>query len=563
MPNTRTRGSDRKSDRKKDKGGEGPEEKRALEERIDALFRELGGDSTSGALAQLEALVISHGGLLARRLKRLGAEALIGLMGSWASHSLKGVLGELARDADLEAPVRIKSLELLAEGGERIDRGQLELLRREELLFQEIGSWLEGKLQEGWPQGLIASLGTLPPSIPARVIGRLTRRHKEKAFPFLEALVHFEPFRRGEKGPSTDEPFQRMAEELMTAALTALGSLALPAAAQLLEEVARSADNKARQKEAKKSLYRLRSVHPELDLPSLPREVRSPLVPPEFKVLRAMASPIDGTGHRLFFLAKAQPMGKVKNVFLLGDDRQGILSCQVFETSKKSLSEVLGEVVARDQWVELAPGYWRALVEELHQKNSRSHLPVPEGYSAAVADLEEPSLLLRPLIYQELDEEAIRQNPYLLSRAPRLFDLEELAGWPFPQDRIEKYMEELRQVERGMIIISDVLKKEREEEIYLRAVQELFDAEVRAIYRRRLEEMAYFLWCTQRKEEAELALATALALEDLEGERIKEHPWAREMVHRSLDLAQKGGKREAAPLIVVPEISPLIKPPGR
>ncbi|MBI1987043.1 MAG: hypothetical protein HYS70_01670 [Nitrospinae bacterium] len=561
MPNTPTRDSYRKSDRKKDKGEKGPEEKRALEERMDCLFRDLGGDSPSGALDQLEALAISHGGLLARRLKRLGTEALMGLMESWGPRSLKGLLRELSRDVELEAPVRVKALELLAEGGETIDREQLELLHREELLFRQIGLWLEGRPDEGHPQELIASLETLP--LPAHVIGRLARRYKEKAFPFLEALVHFKPIRKEEEAPSPGRPFQWMGEEVIKGALAALGGLALPEAAQLLEEVARSAENKTCQKEAKKSLYRLRSLHPELDLPSFAREVRSPLASPEFKVLKAMASPIDGAGLRLFFLAKSQPMGKVKNVFLLGDDRQGILSCQVFETPKKSLSEVLEKVVAKDRWVELDPAYWRALVEELHQQNSRSHLPVPEGYPVAVADLEEYPSPFTPMIYRELDKEAIRHSPYLLSRAPRLFDLEELVGWSFPPNRMKKYLEDLRQVERGMIIISDVLKKEREEEIYGRAVLELFDAEARATYRRRMEEMAYFLWCTQRKEEAELALAVALGLEDLEGERIKEHPWAREMVHRSLDRAQKEGKREAAPLIVVPEISPLIKPPGR
>ncbi|MBI2877909.1 MAG: hypothetical protein HYY20_13620 [Candidatus Tectomicrobia bacterium] len=557
------RGSDRRSDRKKERKEGVLEGKKALEERIDHLLQEVRKDSPAEALEELKALAISHGGLLARRLKRWGTEPLLALMGSWDPRSWQEPLRELARDEELEAPVRIRALELLAEAGEPVDRGQLELLGQEERLFQEIGAWLEKGPEEALPQGLIASLGALPAPRPARIIGRLTRHFKERGFPFLEGLVHQGLIRRPEEARAPDRPVGEATAEILMAALEALGTLALPEAAQLLEEVARSAEDKAWQKEARRSLYRLKSLHPEMEIPTFTREVRTLFAPPERKVLKAMASFIDGAGHRLFLLAKALPMGKVRNAFLVGDDRQGIVSCQVFEVPKKSLPEVVEKFTRKDPWIDLDPGYWRALIEELRQQNARTHLPIPEGYFMAVADLEEPPSSLNPMIYQELNEETLRSNPYFLSRSPRLFEVQELAGWLFSPDQMGKYLQELRQVEQGMIIVSPTLKKEREEEVYARTVQELFDPETRATYRRRLEEMAYFLWRTQRKEEAELALAAALGLEQLEGERIKEHPWAREMVHRSFELAQERGGREATSLIVVPEVSPLIVPPGR
>jgi hypothetical protein len=56
-------------------------------------------------------------------------------------------------------------------------------------------------------------------------------------------------------------------------------------------------------------------------------------------------------------------------------------------------------------------------------------------------------------------------------------------------------------------------------------------------YRRRLEEMAYLLWHTQRPEDAKRALAAALAL-DRDGVDPAEHPFLRALFARSVEMAE-------------------------
>jgi hypothetical protein len=70
-------------------------------------------------------------------------------------------------------------------------------------------------------------------------------------------------------------------------------------------------------------------------------------------------------------------------------------------------------------------------------------------------------------------------------------------------------------------------------DIYRQAVEELFDKPRRALFRRRLEEMAYILWVTGKEKEARIALVAAREMEAVGG-ILYTHPFLLELIKRSL-----------------------------
>jgi hypothetical protein len=140
-------------------------------------------------------------------------------------------------------------------------------------------------------------------------------------------------------------------------------------------------------------------------------------------------------------------------------------------------------------------------------------------------------------MYHLVSPEEIRAQPAWLAQAPQLFEVKEFQGWHLPPDTVQKYREEIKRAADSPIIVSPALQQERAEALQKRTLREIFDAEKRALYRARLEEMAYLLWQTKRPDEAKRALASALALQE-EGMDPAEHPFLRGLFTRSVEMAE-------------------------
>ena len=77
-----------------------------------------------------------------------------------------------------------------------------------------------------------------------------------------------------------------------------------------------------------------------------------------------------------------------------------------------------------------------------------------------------------------------------------------------------------------------------------RAARDIFDSRTRRLYKRRFEEIAALLLIKQRGDEAKIVLAAALAF-DQESPLLPPHPFALELVKRSIALGQKAGEKRA------------------
>jgi hypothetical protein len=165
-----------------------------------------------------------------------------------------------------------------------------------------------------------------------------------------------------------------------------------------------------------------------------------------------------------------------------------------------------------------------------------------------------PPLPLKPLIYQFLNEEEWKGRSDLLDRSPSLFQLSYFQEWFLEEEEGKKYLGHLKEASESPLVLPPYQKEGRFIDIYRQAVSELFDPGRKSLYRRRLEEMAYFLWKTGKESDAQLCLAAALGMET-EGGVLSTHPFLLELVKRTLTARlEEEAKKKAK------EADLLIKP---
>ena len=102
------------------------------------------------------------------------------------------------------------------------------------------------------------------------------------------------------------------------------------------------------------------------------------------------------------------------------------------------------------------------------------------------------------------------------------------------------------------LVLSEVQRRARTEEVYRQALAELFPEVRRLLYKRRLEEMAYVLLKLEKPEEARMALAAAIDLER-PFNLFKPNPFLFELVVRSIlsKITGSEAKEEQEPSLII------------
>jgi hypothetical protein len=333
----------------------------------------------------------------------------------------------------------------------------------------------------------------------------------------------------------------------LAAVVEALSTIATPDAAALLTQIAAKTEAKALQKAARRALYRLKTmgVDTESVLPQEPR--KSVLEVPKLPIVAALASQIDFEGSRALYLARRRPFSGLVFVSLIINDQRGVLDCHAFPVTKKDLTRIVADIQADERLthVELPPAYVQQLVEESYQRNLSTGTPVPRDFQG-LRDLigtSDTPWEKRP-IYHVVSPEEIQAQPAWLSLSGRLLDVKEFQGWHLPWEVVQKYRDEVKRTAESPIIVSPALQQERIEALQKRTLHEIFEAEQCALYRVRLEEMAYLLWQTKRLDEAKRALAGALALQGDDVDPAA-HPFLRALFTRSVEMAEALEQQES------------------
>jgi len=284
---------------------------------------------------------------------------------------------------------------------------------------------------------------------------------------------------------------------------------------KLLHRMLEVSKEKQVQKMIKRSLYRLKMRGIFTDEPLRKKEV-SILRPPRTEIQQGFGSAIDSHGRRLLVLAIPHPgMGLIVIQGLVSDTK-GLVDVSEEELTRKRFKFFLEDLrkTFPIPLVEMESSYVGFLFTEAYQLALNSGQAPPKGYGGLKREIESVSKSYeKPLIYAHFQGDDIAGDDRNLQRGGDLLKADLFSGWKIEDDEIRPYADEVWEAKESKIVLAQTQKEARFQEIYLKALSELFSGEKRFLYKRRIEETAYLLFKSGREEEARVCLATAIDLE--------------------------------------------------
>jgi len=344
---------------------------------------------------------------------------------------------------------------------------------------------------------------------------------------------------------------QKAGLELAANAMDMIASLRTQAAADALAPLGADRNDAARAKQARRALHKL----------SLSGVKPAPVAPPPAaapepdKIYACFASPVDGEGTRSITIARINTYGTLSMaLFMLNEDLGVVDVLGAVPCSMSMWKRYLAEANEREQKlvpVELA--FCQRQIETAVARNERSKTRLPDRYymyaGLAMGTSEDRA---RPA---ELDAAAIQANADLLAKSSALFALPECNTWVLPPDDVRphalKMIAELRreqraQEERQAMPVTDLSQLQRQGTVINVATSALFDGARRAAFQDRLTYTADLLWRSDRIEEAQWAMAAALALAPESTLPVDQHPFLHEVTSASMLLAVQAEQMNAA-----------------
>jgi hypothetical protein len=303
-------------------------------------------------------------------------------------------------------------------------------------------------------------------------------------------------------------------------AVEALGHVRDEAAVRLLEQVASTRANKEVGKAARRALHALASTGLAVDVPrpSAQDAVFQPLPAEGVDWAGALASPFDAEGSRSLLVGQKRLPTGAATAIAVTSERGGLIYFQAAPQTHRQLDKEWQTFLNErpDTLAQEIPfGYAQWLLAEAAQQTTQLGNPIPEEYTAWLEFAgRHPASVSPTLIYEEVGVDPKEPPVVGASQAEELLDEVELAPWSLAIDTVSSYVDELVIARNSPIILSDAAEVTREYQIGARAADQLFTSEIRQQYRRRLEETALLFQRSERTEQAQAALASAIALAD-------------------------------------------------
>ena len=333
-----------------------------------------------------------------------------------------------------------------------------------------------------------------------------------------------------------------------------LATLSSEKSARLLRRMLDFAGEKKVRKTIKRSLYRLESRGIIVSEGPVKREA-SILRPLRAEPPKGFATSIDYTGHRLLVLVVPHA-GRGWSVI------HGLISDQ------EGLKNILGEEMSRKEFrgfferfrqelslplVEMEPSYIGYLFTQSYQATVDRERTPPQGYLSLKSEIESiKKEYERPLIYAHLRLDEVSEETWRANRGGDLLKNDLLADWRIEESLIRPYSDAVRETEASKLFLNQTQKEARFQEIYLKALSELFPDPRRSLYKRRLEEMAYVLLKLGKEEDARTALSTAIDLEK-PLQPLQPNPFLFQLVVKSIfiPLAKDYEQQKKEPSLIV------------
>ncbi|MBI2205609.1 MAG: hypothetical protein HYU41_17320 [Candidatus Rokubacteria bacterium] len=300
------------------------------------------------------------------------------------------------------------------------------------------------------------------------------------------------------------------------------------ASTDLLTRLAGDRADRGVRRAAKRALYRLAQRGITAPAPPPPRPVVARL--PE-RPTRAWLSAIDGSGSRATWIVFEGAFGGLDLCSLILADTLGVVEVAGGEISKKRLAAEL-EALRRDQklpWVATDAVRAAGLVAEALALHRTLGTSPPAAFDRWRPRFEHVAPAAPPAPPAAVDAA-------LVERAAELLELPEMAGWFLEPEAVGGDAVELLQARESRLVVSEQIKAEREEALITRIVERDLDPAGRALWSRRLLEMALVFRVLGAAEQAALADAAAGALGDVTRD-VGSQPFARALARRALEVA--------------------------
>ena len=294
----------------------------------------------------------------------------------------------------------------------------------------------------------------------------------------------------------------------------ALGAIASAEAAAMLAAMEAGASGALR-REVRRALFRLRQrgIAPAgagaAAPPASEQRAASPVAAPG---LSALFSPVDPDGARIVWLLKERRGGGVARLWGLLADAEGLINVALSELSRRELRSERAEMERRAgvAMVEGDAGLADYILCEAFRRtppDKRSHVGNFLTLRTEIVGTPPPLELVHP-IYAEMAAVLDREPPPDLLKEP------EIAGWKFPPDQIKPYFDEVKSIQESVLVLNRVQQQERINGVVERAAGEWLRGERAEAARRRLEDLAYYMARSGRREAAGWAAAAAARLRD-------------------------------------------------
>ena len=318
-------------------------------------------------------------------------------------------------------------------------------------------------------------------------------------------------------GKSDEEIFQFLKPHLGEDAETdervaeVLATLPYPEAARILLRMLDVARSKKVAKTIKRSLYRLRGRG--IAVEEIPLDKGESIFrPPKAEPSKGFGSGIDSLGERFLLLALPHP-GRGLAVIQAGvSDTQGLANFVGDEMTRKGFRVFLQELKEKFPFplIEMEPSYVGFLITQAYQLTLEKKGTPSQDYLHLKTEIDNiKKEYEKPFIYSYLQADETTEDDRLLRRAGDLLKADVFADWEIEKNQIQPYADAVWEAEESKLVLNPVQKEARFQEIYQKALSDLFSGERRVLYERRLEEMADFLFKLGRQEEARVSLAVA------------------------------------------------------
>lgn len=320
------------------------------------------------------------------------------------------------------------------------------------------------------------------------------------------------------EGKSEDEIFQFISsslskdperDEKLIGLLSNIGDSKI---AHVLSKILLSTKEKRLKKAIRRCLYRLKSKGVFID--EIPLEGEPVFKPLPTEPSKAFINNYDFYWDRILILQIPSPKMTIVYLFGLMNDHEGLIDFGAISRSKREFLEFFEDIKKRSgtPFIEIDSHYGAFLLSEAYQLSVRRGNP-NKDFSLFKPEIEKIKKDFdRPLVYSFLSLGEFESSD-LVRKGGELLQKDIFKDWYIEESLIRPYVDEMFEAEESRLILNETQKIERAMGIYEKALFDLFSGERRLIYKRRLEETAYFLMKIGMEEEAKISLAIAMEIE--------------------------------------------------